>query len=152
MIGAAERCEHGRVRVVLCAPMAGAVPFPTTFWLVCPRLMRDIGRAEALGGVAELERALADRPLELMRYHELHSRIRLAFFTDAEKLYLSTRKPRIYRALRMGGIGGMAYAYGDSSAKCLHLHTASMLALRTHPASSSLISMIGCLECAERCE
>lgn len=152
VIGAAERCKYGRPRVLLCGPMAGSIPFPTTFWLVCPYLDRAIGYAEGQNGVTALSRALIGKEDEYFRYNMLHSRLRMLLFSASERKYLARYRPSVYRALRMGGVGGSSYSFGDLSVKCLHLHTASMLALGSHPASSSLIDLIGDLTCDKICE
>ena len=43
VLGTGPRCRFGGVRVLVCAPLAGLRPFPTTFWLVCPWLVRRAG-------------------------------------------------------------------------------------------------------------
>ena len=43
-------CRFGHVRVQVCRPWGRKV-FPTSFWLVCPYLVRLAGKIESMGGV-----------------------------------------------------------------------------------------------------
>ena len=105
----AARCPFGRPAVTEQAPFddAGA-PFPTTYWLTCPRLVAKVSRLEAEGGVERWTRAAAADPdlaASLARAH--HEQRQLRPELDV-------------------GVGG-SHA-GAGSLKCLHAHVAFALA------------------------
>ena len=63
LAGVAARCPHGGPSVIAQRPYdAAGAPFPTTFWLSCRVLVRAVGELESDGGIAALERELAERP------------------------------------------------------------------------------------------
>lgn len=143
--GVPHRCGHGCPQVILCDATRGGEPFPTSFWLVCPHLLRVVGRLEAANGVADMERFLSLTPgaeKEWMDYHVLHARLRLSLMSGAEKKFLRIYKRGLYRALCRGGVGGIGYAAGGFFVKCLHLQVASYLGMRRHPASGWLMENI----------
>jgi uncharacterized protein len=83
-------------------------PFPTTYWLTCPWLVRAVSRVEAAGGVERWSNLAAVDP-------ELAASLENA---QAEQ-----------RAIRPGldlGIGGSRP--GAAGLKCLHAHVAFALA------------------------
>lgn len=83
-------------------------PFPTTYWLTCPRLVRAVSRLEAAGGVERWSKLAAVDP-------ELAASLEMA---QAEQ-----------RAIRPDldlGIGGARP--GAAGLKCLHAHVAFALA------------------------
>ncbi|HEY5506960.1 MAG TPA: DUF501 domain-containing protein, partial [Coriobacteriia bacterium] len=42
------RCERGAPAVIAVAPrLADGTPFPTAFWLTCPRLVEAVGALES---------------------------------------------------------------------------------------------------------
>lgn len=117
-------------------------PFPTTFWLICPHLARICDELESRGGVGEVERVLATRRDEWVAYQQLHRSIRLALVPGALAIFLRRYEKSLWRGVQKGGIGGMVYGDGPR-VKCLHLQTASWLALGRHPASDWLKKHIG---------
>lgn len=146
-LAAAARCSHGRVQVLLCRPVYCGRPFPTSFWLVCPHMMRAAAAAEGRGGVPALEAALLDRASAALAYDELHARIRLELLSEAQRRYLRAHRPAFYDALARTGIGGSAHREGPPRVKCLHLHAASLRALGAHPAARELEDLLGPMEC-----
>lgn len=133
ILGAGSRCRFGGVRVLVCAPLAGLRPFPTTFWLLCPWLVRRAGAIEAEGGVRRFETWLEGRaPREWRPYNREHQILRLQLMRPAERDLLRRFRPGVWDRLRTAGVGGIRY--GDEiRVKCLHLQTASWLALSRHP-------------------
>jgi hypothetical protein len=139
ILGTANRCRFGFPRVIVCAPLRGlSDPFPTSFWLTCPRLVRSVSEAESAGGVRELERWIAlHAPREWIPFNILHYRLRLALLSEPTLHFLRRFRPRLLKRLR-GGVGGLRFDGGEKQkkqihVKCLHLQTASWLALRRHP-------------------
>ena len=139
ILGTADRCRFGCPRVIVCSPLSGLTPFPTTFWLTCPWLDRFIGAVESEGGVGELERWLEGRCGEGRRDEWLlfdadHRLARMALLSPDSLDYLQRFKPEVLDRLSSGGVGGIRY---DGSSpirvKCIHLQAASWLAFRRHP-------------------
>ncbi len=59
----AHRCPCGLPDVVETAPRLGdGSPFPTLFYLTCPRAVAAVSRLEATGVMAAMRRRLADDP------------------------------------------------------------------------------------------
>jgi uncharacterized protein len=103
------RCPFGRPAVTEQAPFDDSgEPFPTTFWLTCPRLVTAVSRVEAAGGVERWSRAAAEDG-------ELRASLERA----------NEDQRRIRPELDLG-IGGALR--GAGSLKCLHAHAAFALA------------------------
>jgi hypothetical protein len=63
VLGVAHRCPCGLPDVVETAPrLADGTPFPTLYYLTCPRANAAIGRLEAAGLMRAMTRRLADDP------------------------------------------------------------------------------------------
>jgi hypothetical protein len=103
------RCPFGRPAVTEQAPFDDSgEPFPTTFWLTCPRLVTAVSRVEAAGGVERWSRAAAeDEELRASLEHANEDQRRIRPELDL-------------------GIGGARR--GAGSLKCLHAHVAFALA------------------------
>jgi len=144
LLGVAARCPLGAPSVILCRPLFKGRPFPTTFWLTCPHTVKKCDALEAEGGVAELEAFLERKPEEWREYGVRHSLIRLDLVSPAERRFLLTRRKSMWDDMRKGRIGGIRDT-GRVRVKCLHLQTASWLALRYHPGEKWLACRISTL-------
>lgn len=108
----AARCPSGHPAVVQTSPrLADGTPFPTLYYLTCPRLCSLVGRLEASGIMREMtERLAVDEDLAA-QYRRTHEQ------------YLAERD-----ALEPLGhevsAGGMPVRV-----KCLHVHLAHSLAV-----------------------
>jgi hypothetical protein len=72
-IGVASRCPCGAPDVVETAPrLPDGTPFPTTYYLTCPRLAAALSTAEASGLMREMTDRLADDPEVAARYQAAH--------------------------------------------------------------------------------
>lgn len=113
LVGVGHRCPCGSPDVVATAPRLGdGTPFPTFFYLTCPRAASEIGTLEAGGLMRTMTARLGADP-------ELGARFRAAH--DA---YLAAR--RVHGDVpEIDGIsaGGM-----PSRVKCLHVLVAHALA------------------------
>jgi uncharacterized protein len=115
------RCPFGRPAVTEQAPYDTAgEPFPTTYYLTCPRLVAAVARLEAAGGVERWSAAVDDDPV-------LAESVAVA--TDLQR--------RIRQELADGRIGrdgggqgeiGISWAGPPNKTKCLHAHVAFALA------------------------
>jgi hypothetical protein len=134
----ADRCRFGCPRVVVCSPLQKFRVFPTSFWLTCPWLVRVSGTVESHGGVAKLESWIERSvPLEWIPFNVVHQLLRLSLLPPATLCFLRRFRPWLYERLRGTGVGGIRYGEPRENlvihVKCIHLQTASWLALRYHP-------------------
>jgi hypothetical protein len=109
----AHRCPCGLPDVVATGPrLSDGTPFPTTFYLTCPRLNSAIGTLEAGGRMARMTARLAGEPELAMAHRAAHQD------------YL-TRRQRLAEVPEIAGIsaGGM-----PDRVKCLHALVAHSLA------------------------
>ena len=140
MLGTARRCRYGCPYVVVCSPLSGLTPFPTSFWLTCPWLCHFIGSVESDGGVGQLERWLETHKRAWGKwdsyYHfDFDHRLAKMALLSPNRLYLLRRfRPKVFDRLCRNGTGGTRHDPGSPiRVKCIHLQTASWLAFRRHP-------------------
>lgn len=111
--GVAHRCPCGVPDVVETRPrLADGTPFPTTYYLTCPRLAGAISTLESSGLMAEMTQRLADDDALAERYRAAHED------------YLA-RRARLGEVPQIAGFsaGGM-----PTRVKCLHALVAHALA------------------------
>jgi hypothetical protein len=117
----AVRCPHGTPAVTEQDPYgADGAPFPTTYYLTCPRLVAAIARIEAAGGVERWGRAATEDPVladSLATATQLQREIR--------RDLADGRTGRDAGASLELGIGG---SRSPANLKCLHAHAAFALA------------------------
>lgn len=71
----ASRCPCGLPQVVTTAPrLADGTPFPTVFYVTCPRLNAAISTLESEGLMAQMQARLADEPQTAQAYAAAHQR------------------------------------------------------------------------------
>lgn len=113
IVSVAHRCPCGAPDVVRTLPrLPDGTPFPTTFYLTCPRASGAIGTLEAGGLMREMEARLGDDA-------ELASQ-----YSAAHEAYLADRA-QLGDVVEIDGIsaGGM-----PNRVKCLHVLVAHSLA------------------------
>lgn len=128
--GLGHRCPCGNPDVVVTQPrLEDGTPFPTTFYLTCPRAASRIGTLEASG----LMRQMSDR---LVADPEL-----AAAFADAHESYLACRES-IAEVPEISGVsaGGM-----PTRVKCLHVLAAQSLAQGrgVNPLGDEVLDLLG---------
>jgi uncharacterized protein len=115
----AHRCPCGLPDVVETAPrLADGAPFPTLFYLTCPRVASAIGTLEASGLMKEMTARLASDPALASAYAQAH-RDYLARRDDAAREQGVEPLPEGTQSC-----GGM-----PSRVKCLHALVAHELAV-----------------------
>ena len=73
VVGVAYRCPAGHPGVVATLPrLPDGTPFPTTFYLTCPRAVAACSTLEATGLMAELSERLAAEPELAAAYARAH--------------------------------------------------------------------------------
>lgn len=113
MRSVAHRCPCGLPDVVETNPrLADGTPFPTLYYLTCPRAASAIGRLEASGVMRQMTRRLAADPDLAARYVEAH------------RDYLARREAiELVPEIRGTSAGGM-----PGRVKCLHVLVGHALA------------------------
>ena len=72
-VGVAWRCPCGKPGVVATAPrLPDGTPFPTTYYLTCPRAVAAVSTLESEGVMAEMTARLADDPDLAADYRAAH--------------------------------------------------------------------------------
>jgi len=140
----AVRCPYGRPAVTEQEPYdENGDPFPTTYYLTCPRLVAAVSRLEAAGGVERWSRAVAEDP-ELA-----------ASRTGADDDQAAVR--RELAAGWAGTDGGASLSLGIGGArrrgslKCLHAHAAHALARPGYLLGERILAEVGELWPPDRC-
>ena len=113
-----HRCPCGRPDVVTTEPrLPDGTPFPTTYYLTCPRAASLIGTLEGSGVMKEMEARLADDEALAAAYDAAHR----AYLADRSALEQETGRsePEIEGV----SAGGM-----PTRVKCLHVLAAHALA------------------------
>lgn len=78
-----SRCPSGHPNVVKTEPrLHDGTPFPTMYYLTCPRLAGEIGTLEASGLMREMSERLLDDPGLAAAYRRAHD----AYLTEREAL------------------------------------------------------------------
>lgn len=113
VVGVAHRCPCGLPDVVATAPrLDDGTPFPTAFYLTCPRAVSAVGTLESAGTMHEMSARLAADPDLAARYRAAHED------------YLRRREA-------MGAvpeIAGISAGGMPARVKCLHVLVAHALA------------------------
>jgi len=125
-----HRCPCGNPDVVTTEPrLPDGTPFPTTFYLTCPRAASKIGTLEASGLMREMQDRLADDPELAAAYQRAH------------EVYLAARTA-IAEVAEIDGIsaGGM-----PDRVKCLHVLAGQALAQGrgVNPLGDEVLDLLG---------
>jgi hypothetical protein len=128
-VAVAARCHSGHPSVITCYPIRRigerVVPFPTLYWLTCPRLCKQLASLERDGAIGNIGAELAkDVALQagLVRDHEDYIARRWAALSADDQLVVS--ESGLLGDFQRRGIGGMT---NFAAVKCLHLHVAHHL-------------------------
>lgn len=114
----AHRCACGNPTVVTTEPrLPNGTPFPTTYYLTCPRVNSRIGTLEASGLMREMERRLADDPALVEAYRAAHE----AYLSDRDAVARAA-------GLEVPEIEGISAGGMPDRVKCLHVLAAHALA------------------------
>ncbi|WP_375423370.1 DUF501 domain-containing protein [uncultured Friedmanniella sp.] len=111
--GVAYRCPCGRPAVVATRPrLADGTPFPTTYYLTCPRATAACSTLESRGVMAEMTARLAEDDQLATHYRQAHQ----SYLDDRAELG------------EVPEIGGVSAGGMPDRVKCLHVLAAHSLA------------------------
>jgi uncharacterized protein len=130
-----HRCPCGNPDVVTTLPrLPGGTPFPTTFYLTCPRAASRIGTLEGSGLMREMEARLRDDPDLATAYAEAHRR------------YLEVRDELARGAGQdVPEIEGISAGGMPDRVKCLHVLAGQSLAQGrgVNPLGDEVLDLLG---------
>lgn len=130
IVAIAARCACGQPCVVTTPPrLADGTPFPTTYYVTCPRLAGAIGTLEGSGLMREMEQRLADSGDLRAAYRQAHER----YLTDRAAL---GRVPEV-EGISAGGM--------PDRVKCLHVLAGQSLACGpgVNPFGDEVLALVG---------
>ena len=130
IVAIAHRCPCGAPDVVRTMPrLPDGTPFPTTYYLTCPRVTSAIGTLEAGGLMREMEARLAEEPELAARYRAAHE----AYLADREALG------------HVDEIDGITAGGMPDRVKCLHVLAAHALAAGpgVNPLGDEVLARLG---------
>ena len=134
-------CKFGFPQVIKNSPVVGGKPFPTTFWLTCPYLVKEVSRLEEAGYISKFEEILKRNERFRRKYLKAHS-----FERMLRKPFISKNLPKgIKKKLLSVGVGGIENPLG---VKCLHLHLASYLGGVPNPLGKEVSKLVPSMECS----
>jgi len=129
-----HRCPCGNPDVATTEPrLPGGTPFPTTFYLTCPRAASRIGTLEASGLMKQMQDRLADDPELAASYAAAHQR------------YLEARAPLEEAVGGVPEIAGISAGGMPDRVKCLHVLAGQSLAQGrgTNPLGDEVLDLLG---------
>lgn len=114
MVAVAHRCPCGEPDVVTTAPrLPDGTPFPTVYYLTCPRMTSAVSTLEAEGRMRQMQDRLADDATLRDRYRRAHDR----YLADREVL------------APVPEIAGVSAGGMPDRVKCLHVLVGHALAV-----------------------
>jgi uncharacterized protein len=133
--GVGHRCPCGNPDVVTTEPrLDDGTPFPTTFYLTCPRAASMIGTLEASGLMREMTERLAEDERLAAGYQRAH------------EAYLAARAQIADESgLDVPEIAGVSAGGMPARVKCLHVLAAQALAqgLGVNPLGDEVLEALG---------
>lgn len=127
MRAVAARCPSGHPAVVQTSPrLEDGTPFPTLYYLTCPRLCSLVGRLEASGLMREMTARLTENDELARAYRNAH----LSYLAERDAI------EALGTDVSAGGMPGRV--------KCLHVHLAHTLARgpRVNPFGDETLSLV----------
>jgi len=130
VVDIAHRCACGAPDVVRTEPrLPDGTPFPTSYYLTCPRLASAIGTLESEGVMREMEARLQTDPALALQYQQAH-------------VHYLARREELGHVDEIAGIsaGGM-----PDRVKCLHVLAAHALAAGpgVNPLGDEVLALVG---------
>ena len=130
VVRVAHRCPCGAPDVLMTLPrLPDGEPFPTVYYLTCPRLASAIGTLESSGVMRELEELLGSDADVASAYAEAHA----AYLADREGLEVVPE------------ISGISAGGMPSRVKCLHVLAAHAMAVGpgVNPLGDMVLTRLG---------
>jgi hypothetical protein len=139
IVAVSSRCPSGHPNVVKTEPrLPDGTPFPTLFYVTCPRLSGAIGTLEASGLMSEMTERLATDPDLAKAYADAHD----AYLTEREELG------------HVPEIDGISAGGMPNRVKCLHVLVGHSLAKGpgVNPLGDEAVTLLGDWWSGSSCE
>jgi hypothetical protein len=135
IVAVASRCPSGHPNVVTTRPrLSDGTPFPTVYYLTCPRLAGAIGTLEAAGLMTTMTERLAEDADLAEHYRRAHE----AYLADRAALG------------HVAEIDGISAGGMPNRVKCLHVLAAHSLAVGrgVNPLGDETLDLLGDWGCS----
>jgi hypothetical protein len=140
-----KRCKYGYPVAIQSLPYkkenGKILPFPTTFWLTCPYLKREISKLESSGYISKARELLNDKDI-LKKFEEARN------ITIKTRMSMVNKDFKYYSYLENLGIAG---SKNDLFVKCLHVHVANYFKTKINPIGKWVLEKLEKEECSD-CE
>lgn len=151
--GIVKYCPYNKPALLLTLPYndSGGV-FPTTYWLSCPYLVKEVSRLEDQGLISTLTlRLKSDEKFrkELEKAHLAYAEKRRSLLGAKDIKILEENNPGILKVLTLSGVGGIRDKMGI---KCLHTHLADFLAGGLNPVGKFVWKELGWPDSCHICD
>lgn len=114
-----------RALVLQVPPFVKGIPFPTVFWLCCPKMKKAIDHLEARGLIKDLEQKIQLEPEwreKIATDHKRYRDYRVSLITQQDRNLCDN--PNKLLSLETKGVGGVD---NWEQIRCLHMHYAHHL-------------------------
>jgi hypothetical protein len=139
-----RRCPDGCPQVLETPPLLREndrwLPFPTIYWLTCPRLKLELSRLEQAGYVKLFGNKAKDQEAVWQAYQAGQEAIGVHRVESARTLLGKEPEPELVNILAHTTIAGSHHLAG---VKCLHAHVAHTLAGGVNPIGGWALEMAG---------
>ena len=134
IMGIAKRCSWNNPVVIVTHPFdEDKGVFPTTLWLSCPFLVKEISRLEDRGLIQELTAKIKqDQNFKkrLKKAHKVYAEKRFNLLEEKMIKKIKKISPDILKVIKSSGVAGIRDKEGI---KCLHGHLADYLVNKINP-------------------
>ena len=148
LLGIAKTCPFNKPSVLITNPYENGRVFPTTYWLSCPYLVKEVSRIEDQGLIKKLTSQLKQDKVfknKLESAHRYYAQKRLSYLNrDLKELPEDIRK-----VLACSGVGGIRDKEGI---KCLHTHLADFMVNKINPVGKMVYNMVDWPTECEHCD
>ncbi len=135
-------CPFGYPAVIKVYPFFNNRVFPTTYWLTCPYLNKNISRLEDANMINKLQDRVnnnVDLKEKLKTAHKYYSEQRISMLDEETIKKIKKISDDIYHTLKNSGIGGIKDKKGI---KCLHTHVADYLVNQLNPVGEIIFNKV----------
>jgi len=133
MKGISLYCPFGYPAVIKVYPFFNERVFPTTYWLTCPYLNKEIAKLEDKSWINKIQDKIknnSDLKEKLNKAHKQYAKQRFNMLNKEEIKIIKNISKDILYTLKESGVGGIKDKEGI---KCLHTHVADYLINQINP-------------------
>ncbi len=152
MVEVTTECPFEYPAVIKVYPFFYGRVFPTTYWLTCPYLQKEISVLEDKGWITKMQK-LVDNDEEIAqkfkKANKFYAKKRFEMLDSKEKEKMKEISHDIYKTLKFSGIGGVKDKQGI---KCLHTHVADYLVNKINPIGKRVFQKINWPKTCNTCK